>query len=724
MYRKLIFSISVFLVLIFSATIYFTSSLKIVSAWVETDEEHIVLPNKVWNITFSDEMSLASMKESLIFVTDENGKKMKVSILYDKEKKTVTVKPPKNGYPSKMKYELYIDRRVKSVYGKELRKNRRITFFVKETLPVVASKDELNKHFLTILKDQKRAVELSSGRENAVMEISKEAKSESQDAGSNSYSETNNQVQGVDEADLIKTDGTYIYQVLDGIVRIVKALPANEMELVSTITYEEGFYPNQIFLHQNQLVVIGFGSRDFTTKQRVTSMDTMMAPMFQSTKAIVYDMSNPSKPDILREVEVEGNLIQARKKEGIVYLISNYYPDFWQLEKDKEADVRPRYMDSTQNDELKFIDYKSIQYLPESKESNYTIITTFNLEKTEEKININTYLGSGRQLYMSENNIYLAVSNYPFIQTFREENRTANTSIYKFSVNEMDVEFQSSAEVSGTVLNQFSMDEHEGYFRVATTEGFAWDEKNPSANHLFILDQNLVEVGKLEDLARGERIYSARFMGNRIYIVTFKETDPLFVIDTKNPAQPKVMGELKIPGFSNYLHPYDENHLIGFGHDTKITSNKGSSQPLIITNGVKLSLFDVSDITNPKEKFTEIIGGRGTYSPLNYDHKALLFHKNRNLMAFPISVYTNKQGSDFEQTFEFQGGYVYKLDLTKGFQLQKKITHMSDKAIYEEWENSIQRMIFIEDNIYTLSPNKITAHSMKDFVQTGEIRIK
>jgi inhibitor of cysteine peptidase len=724
MYRKLIFSITVFLVLIISATIYFTTSLKIVSAWVEKDEEHIVLPNKVWNIIFSDDMSKTSIKDSFISVTDENGNRIKVSLQYDKENKTLAVKPPKNGYPSKMKYVLYIDRRVKSVSGKELRKNRRVTFFVKETLPVVASKDELNNHFLNVLSNQKKALNVTSGRENAVMELSKEAKSESNDTGSNSYSETNNQVQGVDEADIIKTDGTHIYQVLDGKVRVVKAYPANQMEELSTITYEEGFYPNQIFLHNNQLIVIGYGSTDFNTTQKVASMDKMMVPIFQSTKAIIYDMSIPAKPQILREVEVEGSLVQARKKDGIVYLISNYYPDFWQLEKNKDAEVRPRYRDSIQNNKFKYIEYNSIQYLPESKESNYTIITTLNLEQVEQKININTYLGSGRQLYMSENNIYLAVSNDPFIQMFREQSRMTNTSIYKFTVNGMDIEFHSSADVSGTVLNQFSMDEHEGYFRVATTEGYAWNEEQPSANHLFILDQNLLEVGRLEDLARGERIYSARFMGDRIYIVTFKETDPLFVIDAKIPAHPKVMGELKIPGFSNYLHPYDENHLIGFGHDTKIVANKDSSQPFILTNGVKISLFDVTDITNPKEKFTEIIGGRGTYSPLNYDHKALMFHKDLNLMAFPISVYLNKEGSEYDQTFEFQGGYVYKLDLTKGFQLQKKITHMSENAVYEEWENSVQRLIFIGDQIFSISPNRLTAHSMKDFVKTGEISLK
>jgi inhibitor of cysteine peptidase len=723
MVKKLIIPVSLFFILIISATIYFTTALKIESAWAESDEPLVVLSNKKWMITFSEKINPTFLDPTYIYVTKENGEKINISFSYDEESRTLTVKPPKAGYASKSKYTLHIERQVESVQGRELRKHKRLTFFVKETLPIVASKDELNQHFLNILKEQKNSVDLNGRKENIVMEMAKDSGAETQASGegASSYSETNNQVHGVDEADLIKTNGTHVFQVFDGKVRIVKAVPASKMEVVATLSYDHSFFPNEIFLHHNQLVVIGNGSK--ITGNINASMDSLMMPMFHSTKAIIYDVTIPSSPQITREVELEGQLIQSRKKDGILYLISNHYPDYWMLEKDKEADLRPRYSDSKLGKDLKTVDYKKIQYLPQSKETNYTMITSIDLEKINSNVEIITYLGSGRQIFMSENNLYLAVTNYPFYQTINKNNFLPNTTIYKFSINGLKVDFYSSAEVSGTVLNQFSMDEYNGYFRIATTEGFAWDQNSPSANHLYILDENLVEVGKLEDLARGERIYSARFMGNRIYIVTFKETDPLFVIDAKDPKNPTVLGELKIPGFSNYLHPYDENHLIGFGHDTQVVNEKGNNQPIFLTNGVKISLFDVSDMTNPKEKFSEIIGGRGTYSSLNHDHKALLFDKQRNLFAFPISVYKNVEGEQFEQKFEYQGGYVYQIDVNNGFKLQKKITHMNKTSSYEEWENSVQRLIFIEDHLYVMSPNKISSHRMKDFIQIGEVRL-
>lgn len=268
------------------------------------------------------------------------------------------------------------------------------------------------------------------------------------------------------------------------------------------------------------------------------------------------------------------------------------------------------------------------------------------------------------------------------------------------------------------------MDEYNENFRVVTTKGVAWDERIPSSNSLYILDKDLKKIGQLEDLARGERIYSARFMNDRIYMVTFKETDPLFVIDGSNPEKPSVLGELKIPGFSNYLHPLDENHLIGFGHDTKITGGKGAgSQPVITTDGVKISLFDVSNTNKPVEKDTEIIGGRGTYTPLNHDHKALFIHKKKNLYGFPISIYKNKEGSQFESNFDYQGALVYKITAQNGIELQSQFTHQTENAIYEEWEDTIERLIYIGDHIYSISPKKVDAYHIDGFKKAGELEL-
>src|SRR5690606_17035209 len=217
-----------------------------------------------------------------------------------------------------------------------------------------------------------------------------------------------------------------------------------------------------------------------------------------------------------------------------------------------------------------------------------------------------------------------------------------DTEIFKFKLDGTDVEFYRSAQLSGTILNQFSMDEYKGNFRVVMTEGNMWDEKTPSKNHLYILNEKMEQVGSVKGLAKGERIYSARFMGDKAYMVTFRETDPLFVIDVADPMKPKVLGELKIPGFSNYLHPLDENHLIGFGYETTAKKNPQGGEPIILTEGMKISLFDVSDFANPKEKDTEIIGGRGSYSPIQHDHKSLFQHPQRNLFGVPAVLYEER----------------------------------------------------------------------------------
>lgn len=410
--------------------------------------------------------------------------------------------------------------------------------------------------------------------------------------------------------------------------------------------------------------------------------------------------------------------------DGKVYLITSYHPEYWILERNKNTDLRPRYYDTSESKEQQIVDYNEIKYFPGSQNANYINIAVLDLNAGRKPLAVTSYLGSGNEFYMSKNNLYLAATQYNNEIIADRQMPHPDTSIFKFNIKDGKVEFQTSAEIKGNVLNQFSMDEYNGNFRVVTTKGEAWDERTPSSNSLYILDRNLKQIGQLEDLAKGERIYSARFMNDRIYMVTFKETDPLFVIDGSNPEKPYILGELKIPGFSNYLHPLDENHLIGFGHDTKITGGKeAGSQPVIATDGVKISLFDVSDTSNPVEKDTEIIGGRGTYSPLNYDHKALLVDKKKNLYGFPISIYQNKEGSQFESTFDFQGALVYKITVQNGIELQSEITHQTEEAIYEEWEDAIERLIYIGEYIYSISPQKVDAYHTDGYQKAGELRL-
>lgn len=229
-------------------------------------------------------------------------------------------------------------------------------------------------------------------------------------------------------------------------------------------------------------------------------------------------------------------------------------------------------------------------------------------------------------------------------------------------------------------------------------------------------------------------------MGDRGYMVTFKTVDPLFVIDLKNPENPKILGSLKIPGYSDYLHPYDENHIIGFGKDTAEVAIKDSKGNVIDTaayyQGMKIAIFDVSDVTNPVEMFTEKIGDRGTDSELLRNHKALLFSREKNLLALPVTVMEVNDKSPDPDTaihqygqFTFQGAYVYNIDLVGGFRLKGRITHLSDDDYLKagsRWygsEKNIERILYIGDTLYTLSKGMFKANALEDLKEKKSLNI-
>jgi uncharacterized secreted protein with C-terminal beta-propeller domain len=286
--------------------------------------------------------------------------------------------------------------------------------------------------------------------------------------------------------------------------------------------------------------------------------------------------------------------------------------------------------------------------------------------------------------------------------------------------------------VPGTVLNQFSMDEYGEYFRIATMKGEIWGiGENTSKNNVYVLDGALNVVGKVEGIAPGEKIYSVRFMGERGYMVTYRTVDPFFVLDLKDPCNPAILGELKIPGYSDYLHPYDENHVIGFGKDS--VEIWGTAYYL----GMKMAIFDVSDVSNPLQMFSEKIGDRGTDSELLRNHKALLFSKDRNLLAFPVRIMEVNENAGNPDTnvlqygsFSFQGAYVYNIDLVNGFVPKGKISHLSEEdytsagSCWWNDEKYIERIIYIDDTLYTLSKGMIKANAIADLEEINSLDIE
>jgi uncharacterized secreted protein with C-terminal beta-propeller domain len=507
------------------------------------------------------------------------------------------------------------------------------------------------------------------------------------------HSTTNIQVAGVDEADIVKTDGIYVYMVSGKDVTIVKAYPPEEAEILSQIRLDGAV--KGLFINGDRLVIFEEGSE---------------------TSVKVYDISDRTFPILKRPVSVSGGYFNSRMIGDYVYGVITqpaYYVE-------DEVSL-PRICSG---DYIEEIDASEIYYSNVSDDAyGFTTIVAVNIQNDYEEPTYRTFLfGVTHCMYVSLNNIYVTLPE------------GGHTLIYRFHIEGAEIECVADGEVPGYVLNQFSMDEHEGFFRMATTTGHVARSLNEatSQNHVYVLDMDLNITGRLENLAPGETIYSARFMGDRCYLVTFRKIDPLFVIDLENPTNPTVLGQLKITGYSDYLHPYDENHVIGIGKET-VEAEIGD---FAWYQGVKISLFDVSDVESPKEIAKYEIGDRGTDSPVLRDHKAILFDKSKNLLVIPVLVaeineenYPNGVPPNTYGDYVWQGAYVFDLTLDQGFVFKGRITHLENdsdlkKSGYYCYSSySVKRSLYIDDVLYTVSDKKIKMNNLEDLVEINEVEL-
>jgi uncharacterized secreted protein with C-terminal beta-propeller domain len=289
--------------------------------------------------------------------------------------------------------------------------------------------------------------------------------------------------------------------------------------------------------------------------------------------------------------------------------------------------------------------------------------------------------------------------------------------IHKIGINNGAITYLAKGEVAGYLKNQFAMDEYSGNLRVATTSDVWTTRGQYEYNNVFVLDGAMKTIGSLTHIAEQEKIYSTRFIGDRLYMVTFKRIDPFFVIDLSTPASPKILGKLKIPGYSDYLHPYDKNHIIGIGKETATTEWGGVS-----TQGLKLALFDVSDVEHPKQIDTVEIGDSGTDSAALTDHRAFLFDKNKNLLVIPARVVKQidmpeKYSGDQQRIW--YGAYVFGVTPETGFVLRGTVEHSTSGGY--AWygsPNEVKRSLYIGDTLYTLSQKQILANSLSQINTT------
>lgn len=539
-------------------------------------------------------------------------------------------------------------------------------------------------------------------------------------AGAPSHSTTNVQVSGIDESDIVKTDGNYIYQVRASDIVISRAYPVADMKVLGHISFATAnFQPLELFLEEDYLLVIG-QSYNLMVEPKVAiggapslMPDARWWPAANpQVSAKVYDVSDRTAPKLLREVELEGSFLSARKLGTRIVLLTNRYLY-------GGDPTPPHYRDTLITKEQRPFALSQVYYFPGGNYQSYLLTACFDLTDTVSPAAVNAYLGAGENVYMSEHNLYVSLPAYGY----------EDTAIYKFSLAGLDLSFAAKGKVPGQLLNQFSLDEYADHLRVATTA----QRGNTTQNNVYVLDANLNLAGSIENIAPGERIYAARFMGSRGYLVTFFQVDPLFALDLSDPKNPRVLGALKIPGFSTYLHPIDEKHLLGIGRDTTLMEHKDSQGRIISTQvleaGIKLSIFDISDINQPLEKHSIILGGRGSYSQGLYNHKAVLFDQERNLLALPVSLTKAHPDPWSYGSYVFQGAIVWQADPLQGIKELGRISHLSPDqlATYDYYGYmdlaQIERMLLIDGSVYAVSGQRISAHQLPDLKQLGSIQL-
>ncbi|MDR2587613.1 MAG: beta-propeller domain-containing protein [Coriobacteriales bacterium] len=559
-------------------------------------------------------------------------------------------------------------------------------------------------------------------------------------AADSDYSETNTQVKGIDEADIVKTDGTHIYALTQNELAIFKADGPNTVEvsrtqLASQTDYSTGSSPREMYLVDDMLTVVidyyHYGTVDEPYLEDASSSSSssegaaegdaatsQIAPAVSEetleTRLAFYDVSDPTAPTLITQFAQSGNYRNSRVYDGTLYLISSYY-----LYAGMDSEDPGSFVPLIGEGEARAcIAVEDIRIMPEVQQPHYTIITSYDIVG-QERLDQKTVLGEAGTVYMSYDNLYLASSIYTdevsnlyedSVYTIEEHTTKNSTQIIRVGVAAGALDVAAQCVIDGMLLNQFSLDEYEGNLRIALTlnnsgyrilrdishnvESYQYDFENPpQTNALYVLSPSLTVLGAIEGLAEDERIYSVRFTGSVGYMVTYRQMDPLFALDLSDPANPQVLSELKIPGFSAYLHPFGEGRLLGLGYDAD-----GAR-----TDGMKLSMFDVSDPFAVSELYAE--SAEAYDSEALYNHKAVLADAERNIIGF--YGYGDSGGGRY---------YVYRYDDAGGFELRGALT-LSTEYGYEI------RGLFIGEYLYVLSGDALDVFALEDLGTVASVPI-
>lgn len=533
------------------------------------------------------------------------------------------------------------------------------------------------------------------------------------------YSKTNTREENVDEEDIVKTDGKYIYRLSDDdkVIKIYKT-DGKQTERISKIDFSlyleddrfveddmvidcySSSYAQGVYIYGKKLVLV------YQSTAKISAKDCKCNYCKNKnyndfTQIFIFDISNPSKPNFIKDFKQSGFYDSSRMIGNKLYISSNYNIIY---NGKAEKNEKTRYLPILCDGEKQIIqNEKSICVSDDLSDCSYTVICSYDIENLN-RIDDLSVFGSSAFNYMSENNMYFTECIYNSKNNYQNssimwDTNIEKTKITRFSINDGKIEKAATGNVKGELLNEFSLDENNGYLRLVLTQNRFSGDSDKTYNSLVILDMDLKEVSSIEKLAKGERIYSARFMSDYAYFVTFKETDPLFCADISNPRSPKIVSELKIPGFSNYLHPFSNNKLFGFGQSATFDGE---------VTGLKLSMFDISDKKNiTEENMLEI---NADYSDAIYDHKAILVSDEKNIIAF--ATQKHEYDNDEEENYY----YIYTYNKNKGFVQKAKI----DLTAYYDY--SEVRGLYIGDYFYISTESRLIVLDLKTFKTIKTVR--
>lgn len=579
-----------------------------------------------------------------------------------------------------------------------------------EIYDLIPSNEDRDKEGLLVyedaIEDFTTGSDSASGGANKEMEKEESVADTSAESTGNAYSSTNKQEEGVDESDTVKTDGKYVYRVWKNKIYIVD-IQNKQMKTVSTIQLDTSVSSDvrEIYLDGDRLCVISEErvvsmnneDSDSSAKEETIVEDEGAKAMASeegdylidvdevyymdkkvSTKLSVYNISDRTKPVLEGSVEQDGNYYTSRKVNDVVYVFTN----------------KNLYRIFHKEDVIPYVQGKQVEadciYLPNERASGELIATSVNMNHPEKVVDQMVIMNSYASIYMGQNAIYLYNTDYSSNQEYTDISKFKYDSDgYMMGVN--------ATSVKGTIEDTFAISEKKDNLRVLTTD---WS-KADRVNQLYILDNEMKLLGKIEDIAKGESIYAARYVGDMAYFITYRNTDPLFVADLSNAAKPKLLGEVKISGFSDYLHSYGNDKMLGIGYETDENSMR---------LGVKLCMFDVKNPKKPKVLSSYVMKDADS-TPADNNYKCVLVDQKKNMIGFMVEDYDAKCP------------YTYKVFSWKNGEFKEVFSRTFKTKGYLDM-NEVRGM-YAGSNFYLVKNSAIISYDMKNnYKQVDFLKLK